>query len=288
MRRAIVVMLGCAFRAFGALCAFGAFGAVTDARADFRFAIGNDSFTAARPVGSDDNGFTNDLELHFWRPWRGYLIGARVVDRWITEEIAVGGRRRDVVTVLATGERTWSENERSLLLAARVGPTFTGNLGGRSMQNAFHIACHCGRSLDEGLQDTYEGDTDAGVLAGGRAVGSIGLSWIQAYVVGDAQLSVGTGVSSIEGALGGRILGSSGCNRFGAHVELAVNRFHVDDDRLAIPGSYRRGFQGAWRAGIHFARGRVRADFEYRANEGGSGQPIGVFALTFKQAGTSF
>ena len=28
--------------------------------------------------------------------------------------------------------------------------------------------------------------------------------------------------------------------------------------------------------------------YEYRANEGGSGEPIGVIAVTIKQAGTRF
>ena len=55
--------------------------AARDAHADLRFAIANDVFTAADPIGSDDNGFTNDLELDFWRPWREYQLGARVYDR---------------------------------------------------------------------------------------------------------------------------------------------------------------------------------------------------------------
>jgi hypothetical protein len=262
--------------------------ALAEARADFRFAIRNDVFTATRPLGSDDNGFTNDLDFHFWRPWREYLVGARLVDRWITEEIAIGGRRRDLVDLLATAERGWGVPGRSLQLAARLGPTFTGNLGGRWMQNAFHTTCRCGRPLDAGLQDTYEGDNDAGVLAGGRAVGSLGLPWAQGYAVADLQGSLGTGVSYVEGALGARVLGRSGKNRYGGHFEVALDRFGVDDERLAFPGSYRPGWQTAWRAGAHYARGRVRVDLEYRDNEGGSGQPIGAIAVTIKQAGTAF
>jgi len=261
---------------------------VGDARADFRFAMGNDVFTEAWPIGSDDNGFTNDLDLHFWRPWRELLIGGRLVDRWITEEIPSGGRRRDLLDLLATAERSWGIPARSLVASARLGPTVTGNLGGRWMQNAVHTTCGCGRPLDEGLQDTYEGGTDAGVLVGGHAVAGAGLPWTQAYAASDAQLSIGTGVSSIEGALGARILGSSGRNRYGAHVEVAVDRFHVADARLALPGAYRGGWQAGWRAGVHFARARVGVDVEYRTNESGSGQPFGVVALTFKQAGTAF
>jgi hypothetical protein len=262
--------------------------AIGDARADFRFAIANDVFTAARPLGSDDNGFTNDLDFSFWRPYRAYLVGGRLYDRWITEETPIGGRRRDLVDLLATVERTWGAPARSLRVAARFGPTFTGNLGGRWMQNAFHTTCRCGRPLDAGLQDTYEGDNDAGVLAGTRAVGAAGTAWAQGYATADLQGSLGTGVSSVEGALGGRLLGNSGNNRFGGHVEIAVNRFHVDDERLAIPGGYRSGWQSTWRAGVYYARGRVRVDFEYRDNEDSSGQPIGVLAFTIKQAGTAF
>lgn len=265
------------------ICALGA-----EARADLRFAIANDVFTAADPIGSDDNGFTNDLDLAFWRPWREYQVGGRLYDRWITEETPFGGRRRDILDLLATAQRTWGLPERSLDVEARFGPTFTGNLGGRWMQNAFHTTCRCGRPLDRGLQNMYEGGNAVGVLAGARGVASYGAPWVQGYVAGDAQLSLGTGVSSIDGALGGRVTASSGDNRFGAHFELAVARYHVGDERLAIPGGYRPGFYGTWRAGVHYARWRIAVDVEYHANEGNSGQPIGIVAFTFKQAGTTF
>jgi hypothetical protein len=65
-------------------------------------------------------------------------------------------------------------------------------------------------------------------------------------------------------------------------------RFHVLSDALAIPSGYGAGWQLGWRVGVHVAWGRMRIAYEYRANEGGSGEPIGLFELTVKQAGTVF
>jgi hypothetical protein len=55
-----------------------------------------------------------------------------------------------------------------------------------------------------------------------------------------------------------------------------------------MPGSYRPGWQGAWRVGVHYAYARVRVEYEYRANESGSGEPFAIVAITIKQAGSSF
>jgi hypothetical protein len=132
------------------------------------------------------------------------------------------------------------------------------------------------------------GDGDAGALIGVHGYGSAGTDHVQGYAFTDAQVSIGTGVSSIEGAAGGRVRDYLGRTELGAHVELAVMRFHVTDERLALPGAYRPGLHGAWRVGVHVARGRVRFDYEYRANEDGSGEPICVIAVTIKQAGTTF
>jgi hypothetical protein len=249
------------------------------AAADIRIAIGNDVFTEVDPP-IDDNGFTNDIDIHFWRPYRDYLVGGRLVHRWITEDTDVpSGRRRDLVDLVATAERPW----RFLTGAVRVGPTFTGNLGGRYMQNGWHYLCRCGTLLEDGLQSEYE-DNDIGALAGARVRAVFG-TWLQAYAFTDGQVSIGTGVSSFETAVGGSV---EAAHRFGAHAELAVMRFHVVDERLALPGAYRPGWHGAWRLGVHYARGRVRVDYEYRANESGSGEPFAVIAVTIKQAGTAF
>lgn len=249
------------------------------ASADIRIAIRNDVFTELDPP-IDDDGFTNDIDIHFWRPYRAYLIGGRLEHRWITEETRMPmGRRRDLVELFATVERPW----RFLSTQLRLGPVLTGNLGGRYMQNGWHTLCRCGALLEDGLQSEYVGETDAGVVAGAQVRAATG-TWVQAYGFVDGQAAIGTGVSSVEAAGGGQIEWRG----LGAHVELAVMRFHVVDERLALPGAYRPGWHGAWRAGVHYARGRVRVDYEYRANEDGSGEPIGVIAVTIKQAGTSF
>src|SRR5215210_6343085 len=62
------------------------------ARADLRIAFDNDIF--AHLQAKDDDGFTNDLDVRFWRPYREYLIGGRLFDRWVTEEPRVAGGRR--------------------------------------------------------------------------------------------------------------------------------------------------------------------------------------------------
>lgn len=255
-------------------------------RADLRVAFDNDILARLDP--HDDDGFTSDIDIRFWRAHGDYLLGGKLFDRWITEEPRSAGRRRDLVELVATGERSWGSALRSLTLDARLGPTFTGNLGGRWGQNAFHTTCHCGASLDEGLQSRYEGANEAGVLAGGRVLASAGTSWAQAYSVVDAQAAAFTGVTFVDAAAGGALLGRAGCTTFGVHVELAVMRFHVEDEGLAIPGGYRPGWQTGYRWGFFVARGRVRLEYEMHSNEGGSGSPIGLVAFTFKQAGTYF
>jgi hypothetical protein len=73
------------------------------------------------------------------------------------------------------------------------------------------------------------------------------------------------------------------------HGELAYERFAATDDALTLPGGYGTGPSHlAWRLGVHVAWGRVMIAYEYRANEGGSGEPIGVVAVSIKQAGERF
>jgi hypothetical protein len=258
------------------------------ARADLRVAFDNDIFARFDP--HDDDGFTNDIDIRFWRPLAGYNIGGRLFDRWVTEEPRVAGHRRDLIELVASGERSWGDGPARLLtLGMRAGPVFTGNLGGRWMQNAFHITCHCGASLDEGLQSQYQGGQDAGVMAGGTARGSIGLPWLQAYGVADTQAAAGTGVTFVDVAAGGSAIGRFGPTEVGFHFELALMRFHVVDDQgLGMPGGYRPGWQTGYRTGVYVAHAWLRVEYEMHSNEGGSGSPIGLVAFTFKQAGTSF
>jgi hypothetical protein len=256
------------------------------ARADLRVAFDNDLLARLDP--QDDDGFTSDIDVRFWRPYRDYLVGGKLFYRWITEEPRSAGRRRDLLELVATGERSWGTVGRGLVVSARLGPTFTGNLGGRWGQNAFHTTCHCGQTLAEGLQYRYEGDNKAGALAGGRAAAGLGAPWGHGYTAVDTQAAVGTGVTFIDAALGGELIYRRSSTEVGAHVELAVMRFHVEDEGLAIPGGYRPGWQDGYRWGFYVARGRIRFEYEMHSNEGGSGSPIGLVAFTFKQAGAYF
>ncbi len=264
---------------------------VSQARADLRFAIRNDTFTDLIPP-MDDVGFTNDLELAFWRPYRGLVLGGRWLDRLVTEgylDFGPGDRRQDLVEIVGTIEKTWGASPvRSLTITGRAGSVATGNWGGRYYQNAFHTLCHCGRLLSEGLASRYPEDRAYGALAGARVVASQGVDRVQAYAALDGQASIGTGVTWIDAAIGGRARTRVRCTELGAHAEIAAMRFHVLSDALAIPSGYGASWQLGWRVGVHVAWGRVRIDYEYRANEGGSGEPIGMIALTVKQAGTTY
>ena len=264
------------------LCALAA-----PAAADFRYAMGNDVFTDLSPP-VDDDGFTHEFDLRFSRPHRGYVIGGRLFDRWITEVPRPAGGRRDLLELVATIERTWEEPGRDVTALARVGPSFTGNLGGRWTQNRFHTFCDCGDRLDQGLQSRYDGDGGVGALVGSRVRGSIGVPVAQVYGVVDGQVVVGAGVTWIDAAAGGRLVARVGSTELSAHAEVAVMRFHANDERLAMSGGYGFGWQSAYRIGVHVAWSRFRLEYEYRANEGGSGEPIGVVAFTVKQAGTRF
>jgi hypothetical protein len=261
------------------------------ARADLRFTIRNDAFTGLVPP-FDDVGFTNDLELAFWRPYRGVLVGGRWLDRLVTEgfhDFGAGDRRQDLVEIVGTIEKPWGTPLlHSLTIEGRAGSVATGNWGGRYYQNAFHTLCQCAPTLGEGLADRYPEARAYGALVGARTVASEGVDHAQAYAAINGQASVGTGVTWIDAALGGRIRTRVGRTELGAHAEIAAMRFHVLSDALAIPSGYGAGWQLGWRVGVHVAWGRMRIAYEYRANEGGSGEPIGLFELTVKQAGTVF
>jgi len=256
------------------------------ARADARIAHGNDAFSELVPP-LDDTGFTTDLAFAMWRPWRGYDVGGSYLHRWLTSKVS--DDREDLVELTATVSRRWGPRYRELRLGARTGPVVTGNWGGRWLQNAWHAASRSGPTLDEGLADHYPAERALGWLAGGRASGAWGVPAVQAYSVADVQLAVGTGVSSLELAAGVRAFARVRCVEIGAHLEGALDRFSVAGGALTLRGGFGTGrWERAWRVGIHVAWNRTMVSYEYRANEGGSGEPIGVVSLTIKQSGHSF
>ena len=274
------------------------------AHADARIAHGNDAFSELVPP-LDDLGFTTDLAFAMWRPWHGYDIGGSYWHRWLTERggddhlrTACGGAarsggagacREDLVELLAIAARRWGPRHRELVASARTGPVLTGNWGGRWLQNAWHATTKSGPTLDEGLAKNYPEDRAFGWLGGVRAAGAWGVPAVQIYGVIDGQLSVATGVSSLELAAGVRAFGRVRCVELGVHVEGALDRFAVADDALTLRGGYgTTRWERAWRVGVHVAWARMQFAYEYRANEGGSGEPIGVIAVTIKQAGHGF
>jgi hypothetical protein len=254
------------------------------AHADLRVAFGNDSFSDLDPP-QDDLGFTNDVTIAFWRSRGPYRIGGMLLDRWITE-VGPGrtpGRRRwDQVDLFATVERPWG---RYVVTSARLGPTFGGNYGGRAMQDGWHRLTGTSITLDEGLADLYDGDNTVGVVAGGRLRATVG-DVVRPYGVVDGQVALGSaGLTSLELVVGSELIGHIRCVELGAHVEAGVDRFHTRDEQLTIPGGYDTGnWEPVWRVGVHVGWGRIRLAYEYRANEGGSGEPIGVVTVGVAQA----
>ena len=238
-----------------------------------RAAIDNDAFTEVIPP-LDDQGFTNDFALAIARAEGELAIGGAVLHRMITSRR--DRRRWDQLDVVATAERA---SPRAGTATAWLGAALGGNLGGRAIQNGWHSISGTGNTLDEGLQDTYDGGRRAALLLGARETAAVGRR-VQGYGVLAGQLAIGgTGVTRVEAAAGVRGRGHLGRTELGAHGELAVTRYHVGDPNLALPGGYRDGGQLEWRLGAHVAWSNYRISYEYRANEGGSGEPLGVLAF---------
>lgn len=254
--------------------------AATTARADdiewrTYAAFRNDAFTDLTPP-LDDFGFTHDNVLSVVRANGNLAFGGRAVHRWLTS--TVDYRRWDQLDVLALVERALPEQH--LVVSGRVGPTLGGNFGGRYLQNGWHVISGTGPTLDDNaLANDYPGDRSFGIVAGGRARGQLGAERGHGYAIVDGQLTMFGGVSSIETAIGA----AASTRHVGVHVELAVTRYHAVDGNLALPGGYGSGWQLEWRVGAHVAWSRFRVSYEYRANEGGSGEPIGVIAFQSKR-----
>lgn len=272
-------------------------------------ALQNDVFSELIPP-MDDLGFTHDNVLAIGVPRDDIIVGGKIFDRWITSR--TDRRRWDQLDLLGTYEQTlWADDIPAdapsypphwrLAVQARLGATLGGNFGGQTLQNGWHALTGTGPTVEEGLANDYPGLHDAGVLAGARAHLELGTDHTNvatgmatangttstsiggppgteatAYANLDGQGTVWAGVSSIEAALGGW----AGWHHVGAHAEAAVTRYHVADPNLALPGGYGVGWQFEWRAGIDVTWSRYRLAYEYRANEGGSGEPIGVVAFS--------
>jgi hypothetical protein len=241
-----------------------------------RAAIGNDAFADVYPV-IDDQGFTNDLALELHHTSDQLAIGGSILHRMITARDATR-RRWDQVDLRATLAWQWRP---AVELRGWLGPSFGGNFAGLAIQNAWHRWTHSGPTVDDGLPNVYPGDRRVGVVGGGRARGSSGGD-LGAYGDVAGQLAVGaTGVTSVDAAAGAYAQHRWGGTALRAHIELALTRYHVEDPYLALPDGYGAGWQLEWRAGLELTTGRYRISYEFRANEGGSGEPIGVIAFAW-------
>jgi hypothetical protein len=249
-------------------------------------AFRNDLFTELDPP-IDDVGFTHDNVFALRRQAGIDTFGGSFVHRFITSN--EDRRRWDLVELFATAERelvtpkpgdtTTPATPYAVSATLRIGPTLGGNFGGRYLQDRFHAITQAGPTLDQGLANNYPDDRKLGFVAGGRARASMsaGREDTQVYTFIDGQVALGgTGVTSMQAALGGNVATAY----VGAHVEVALARYHVGDPNLALPGAYRAGTQVEWRVGVDVHWSRFRVGYEYRANESGSGEPMGLLELS--------
>jgi hypothetical protein len=238
-------------------------------------AFRNDVFSELDPP-FDDQGFTHDNVFSLVRREEDRGFGGRFVHRWITSN--VDRRRWDQLEVVALADQALTLDAALPLRASfeeRLGPTLGGDFGGQYLQNGWHELTGTGPTVYEGLANEYPGDRQFGVVVGGRARAQLGNDRVHGYAHVDGQLGLAAGVSSLETALGG----TAGTRHVGLQLELAVTRYRVTDDNLGLPGGYGRGWNFEWRAGAYVAWSRFRVSYQYRANEGGSGEPIGVLAF---------
>lgn len=232
-------------------------------------ALRNDAFSEALPP-FDDVGFTHDNVFALRRQHGDLAFGGGFQHRWITSRI--DRRRWDQVDLVARGEHAWPHR---ITTSARIGPTLGGNFGGRYLQNGWHSISGTGPTVDQGLANDYPGGRKIGLLAGLGARIEVGEELLRGFARVDGQLAGGAGVSSVDSTIGGSVV----WRHVGAEAELALTRYHVADPNLALPGAYGSGWQLEWRAGVFVAWSRFRVSYQYRANEGGSGEPIGVIAF---------
>jgi hypothetical protein len=295
-------MLGCIAQKICILVAGAVVVTAGAARADnwvARGALQNDAFSDATPP-LDDAGFTHDTAFALGRrgsePALGngeLILGGSLFHRIITagpaSAFGIDRRRWDQLELLATAEATFPGTLRGVptpsTLGLRVGPVFGGDLGGQYVQNTWHSISGTGPTVDQGLANTYPWDHRVGVLVGVRGRDQIGSesrhgeAAASTFVVVDGQLALGqTGVTKLETAIGG----SGTFHHLGASAEIALTRYHVGDPGLALPDAYGTGWNVEWRAGVHVAWSRYRVSYQYRANEAGSGEPIGVVAFELR------
>lgn len=246
----------------------------------------NDLFSELPPA--DDSGFTSDFKLESLHRTRAGRVGARLFYRMITEQYEPGTlrapkRRWDQLDAIGVLQRTRDWRQFHFLWEGRGGVTLVGNLGGRKIQNGWHQLSKSGATLDEGLQNTYAGGRRPAIITGSRFSITRQLQILEVSAGADGQFALGsTGVSFISGFVGVSTELDTGDYRFDFGGEVALENYSTRDPNLALFGAYAAG-------GDHFAF-RVHAvmrtrlysvGWQYRANEGGSGEPTGLFLFGY-------
>lgn len=240
-----------------------------------RVAWWNDVFSERSPA--DDTGFTSDFEVDVWIRLHRGTVRARMMHRTITERFS---RRRwdQLDLIVAYEDELRPRRDTYVELAGRAGLTFGGNFGGCAVQNTWHELTGSGITVDEGLQNQYDGGRRAAVLGGLRAALVHGVSIAKLRAGTDAQATLGnTGVATLGGFAGGDLSVPIRRWRLLLTTELALIRYWTSDPNLTLRSAYGVGeWQRQFRVGLGAGIGATSFGWQYRSNEGGSGEPTGV------------
>jgi len=235
----------------------------------------NDLF--ADPPPADDQGFTNDFLLGFEWAMKSATGRVEVFYRIITERYGI--RRWDQVDLTGAWKTSRRVRGWDMATSARTGLSLGGSFGGQAIQGTWHRVTGSGITVDQGLQSLYDGDRRIAVLVGGRGAVSRRLSLVRGRVGIDAQAALGsTGVSRMWTYAGATLEVPIQSWRLSLDFELVVARYHTSDPNLKLRGGYGTG---AWQLEprLSLAAGVAGHSFgwQYRANESGSGEAVGLF-----------
>ena len=233
----------------------------------------------------DDDGFTNDLAATYAQALGATTFELAVQHRMITER---GGlRRTDQIDFGADLTRRFSLDGAQVVLGGGVAGALSGPFGGAYVQDKFHHLVK-GRHLDGTgsgqLQNQEPASVRAGVLLSATASVSHAFAGITLGSVTRAALALGaTGLSSVmtevyaQGAL--RLSENAA---FDVRLSVSANLLHTRDPSLVIRGGYNtdRVFVSP-RVGVGVTVRDVRAGWDIRLNEGGSGVNLGILSLGF-------
>lgn len=246
----------------------------TPLAAAVRMAWWNDSSSG---FPTDDNGFTNDLELNGILDLYGHHLALDSRHRMITERH--GPHRTDEVQVLLGDRFEQARGALLLYVTPDAGLALSGNYGGAVLQNSFHTLPFIkGRRIGDGLQTSYAGSR-AGLVVGGEA----GAVWqvhpmLAFHGALAAELAIGeTGRHFLLGTAEAIFTLPYWRVRPSVAAGLTTGAYASADTSLAMRGGYvfnRMVVLPHFRACVQV--GPFVAGWDVRLNEGGSGTPTGA------------